>query len=42
MLLNVDAVGNKKGGGAAFSQGAGMLMVLLGVVRGTNAQLDLP
>lgn len=42
MLLKMDAVGNKKGGGAAFSRGAEMQLVLLGVVRDTNTQLDLP
>lgn len=41
--MTVDAVGNKKGGGAAaFSWGAEMLIVLLRVVRDTDAQLDLP
>lgn len=38
--MTVEAVGNKKGGGAAFSWGAEMLIVLQGVVR--DAQLDPP
>lgn len=40
-VLKVDGVGNKKGGGAALSWGAGMLIILLGVLRDTDAQLDL-
>lgn len=39
--MKVDGVGNKKGGGAALSWGAGMLIILLGVLRDTDAQLDL-